>query len=75
MAIGTGLRAIKPFASFQIKIRPYRSHIDHEFCMVIRHWFEGHKTITSAKVQRSETFADVGSFKLKYGLTNNKDWV
>ncbi|OQY47914.1 MAG: hypothetical protein B6247_25905 [Candidatus Parabeggiatoa sp. nov. 2] len=30
-------------------------------------WFEGHKRLTSAKVQRSETFADVEGFKLSYG--------
>ncbi len=29
--------------------------------------FEGHKIVTSAKVQRSETFADVDAFKLSDG--------
>ncbi len=38
-------------------------------------WFGGHKILTSAKVQRSETFADVNVFKLKTGLTNDKDWA
>ncbi|OQY48259.1 MAG: hypothetical protein DRR08_10150 [Candidatus Parabeggiatoa sp. nov. 2] len=37
------------------------------FAGFLTQYFEGHKILTSAKVQRSETFADVDVFKLSYG--------
>ena len=40
--------------------------IDLFFCGFLE-CLEGHEILTSAKVQRSETFADVDVFKLGYG--------
>ena len=40
--------------------------IDLFFCGFLE-CLEGHEILTSAKVQRSETFADVDVFKLSYG--------